>query len=57
MLLTIPEVADELRVHRSTVYRMLTARELATVEVRGKRRVRRSDLERYVAGLPVVAED
>ena len=50
-LLTIPAVAEELKVSRSTVYRLISARELPTVQVRGCRRVTRTALDRYITGL------
>ena len=50
-LLTIDSVAQELDVSRSTVYRLIAARELSTVRVRRCRRVSRTALDRYIAGL------
>ena len=50
-LLTVNAVADELKVSRSTVYRLIAARELHTVQVRGCRRVSRTALDRYITGL------
>lgn len=52
LLLTLDEVAAELRVNISTVQRMVRAGELPTVKVGERRlvRVRRSDLEAFVSG-------
>ena len=50
-LLTIDSVAQELGVSRSTVYRLIAARELSTVLVRRCRRVSRTALDRYIADL------
>ena len=50
-LLTVNAVAEELKVSRSTVYRLIAARELLTVRVRGCRRVSRTALDRYINGL------
>ena len=50
-LLTINSVAQELGVSRSTVYRLIAAQELPTVRVRRCRRVSRTALDRYIAGL------
>lgn len=51
MMLTIDEAADELRVSASTVKRLVRAGALPTVKVEGTTRVRRQDLEAYVAAL------
>ncbi len=50
-LLTINAVAAELKVSRSTVYRLITARDLPAVQVRGCRRVSRTAVDRYISGL------
>lgn len=49
-LMTIPEVANELRLTRSTVYRLIGRGELPTVHVGGHNasRVRRVDLAAYI---------
>jgi excisionase family DNA binding protein len=47
-VLTIPQVADRLKVSRNTVYRLISAGELPVVEVRGKSRVAESDLQQYI---------
>lgn len=47
-LLTIPEVARELRVARSTVYRLINQRALPHVTVGTKSRVAWADLTRYI---------
>ena len=46
--LTIPQVAAELQLSRSSVYNLIRRRELRAVIVLGKRRVRRTDLQRYL---------
>ena len=51
LLLDLGEVAGALRLSLSTVKRLLAAGTLPAVEVAGKRRVRRCDLEAYVEGL------
>jgi excisionase family DNA binding protein len=59
-LLTIPEAAVELRVHRDTVYKLISDGLLRAVDARhpsarkSKTRVRREDLAAYVASLPSV---
>ena len=50
-LLTINAVAAELKVSRSTVYRLIAARDLPAVQVRGCRRVSRTAVDRYISGL------
>ncbi|WP_374986555.1 helix-turn-helix domain-containing protein [Streptomyces fradiae] len=45
------EAAKALGLGRSTVYELMAAGVLAYVKVGRCRRIRRSDLERYVAGL------
>jgi putative molybdopterin biosynthesis protein len=48
-LLKIPEVAAELRVTRSTVYRLINDEQLPTVRVGGVTRVARTDLNAFIA--------
>jgi excisionase family DNA binding protein len=53
LLLTIPEVADELPVDKRTVYRLLRSGELdlPVIRVGSSPRVRRLDLEQHLARL------
>jgi excisionase family DNA binding protein len=53
LLLTIPELAEELRVDRRTVYRLLKAGDLPlqVLRIGQGSRVRRSDLEQYLEQL------
>lgn len=48
------EAAEILSVGRSTVYELLAEGALKCTKVRGSLRIRRSDLERYVANLTIV---
>lgn len=48
ILLTMNEAADALRVSRGTVYR-LASEGMPTVRIRGRLRVPRAELERWVA--------
>lgn len=52
--LTMPEVAAELRISRTSVYTLVRRKELKAIKVLGKLRIRRVDLERYqsIAGNP-----
>ena len=52
--LTIPEVAKELRIAKTSVYRLIDRKLLKSIMVLGKKRVRRYDLQRYLdlASLP-----
>lgn len=50
-LLTIPEVAIHLRRGRTTAYRLIASGDIPSVDVGGARRVRKSDLEAYMASL------
>jgi excisionase family DNA binding protein len=52
MYLTLPEVAEELRVSLSTVKRMVRDTELLTCTVRGQRRVLSRELFRFQASSP-----
>ena len=53
MLLSVAEVAAELGCGRDTVYGLLTSGRLPSVLVGERlRRVRRPDLEQYIADLP-----
>jgi excisionase family DNA binding protein len=47
-LLTIPEVAARLRVHRSTIYRYFDAGLLASIKFGNVRRIRSSELQRFL---------
>ena len=47
--LTVPEIADELRVSKMTVYRLVNDRELPSVRIGRSVRVRRADLDHYIA--------
>jgi excisionase family DNA binding protein len=51
-LLKIPEVADLLRVHVNTVYRLIQRGEIPTRHIGGSTRVHRADLDRYLGELP-----
>ena len=48
VLLTILEVAEYLRVSKWTVYRLFDEKKLKSVRVRGRRLIRRADVERYI---------
>lgn len=48
-LLKIPEVAAELRVTRSTVYRLINEKKIPTVRVGGVTRVERAALAKFIA--------
>jgi excisionase family DNA binding protein len=48
ILLTVEEAAHELRVCRATVYALLQAGDLPSVQLGRSRRIRRADLEAYV---------
>jgi excisionase family DNA binding protein len=50
-LLTIPRAAELLSVSRDSVYDLLNCGALPYVLIKGKRRVRLTDLTRYVARL------
>lgn len=58
-LLTIPEVAARLRVHRNHVYRYIAAGEFPTVNIgtgRSKTRVKADDLEAWIEGRTTAAK-
>jgi excisionase family DNA binding protein len=48
-LLTIREAADELRISRSSVYRLFDAGQLAWVQIGSSRRVTSMESERFIA--------
>lgn len=56
LLLTIPETAEVLRVHKATVYRLFDKGELRWVNVGSRRLVTRAAVDRFIAeheqGLP-----
>lgn len=47
--LTVPEIAAELRVSKMTVYRLVNDRELPSIRIGRSVRVRRTDLDHYIA--------
>jgi excisionase family DNA binding protein len=49
-VLTIPEVAEALRVHQKTVYKLVSERKLRAVKVGRAVRVRLTELERFLSG-------
>lgn len=49
LYLTIPETADELRVSRATVYRLIQSRAIEAVRVGYLLRVPRVELDRFAA--------
>jgi excisionase family DNA binding protein len=51
-LLTIAQVARELRVHRRTLYRWVKAKQLRAVKVGPFLRIYRRDLTAYLEGTP-----
>lgn len=50
-LLTVPQAAARLGVGRSTVYNLLNARQLASVKVRGCRRIPERAITTYISSL------
>lgn len=55
-LLTVPEVCQILGVGRDTVYALINSGDLNSVKIHTLRRIRRSDLDRYIDGLPDESE-
>ena len=47
-ILTVTEIADYLRVHRSTIYRLLARREIPAFKVGGDWRLNASQVERWI---------
>jgi excisionase family DNA binding protein len=56
-LLTLEEVAEKLRVARSTVLRYINLHQLEAVRVGGRYRVRREALDRYIEKNITLEED
>lgn len=56
-LMTVSEVADELRVSNMTVYRLIKAGDLAAIRIGKNYRIRRSDLEEYLDDSTVQIEE
>ncbi|WP_301121148.1 helix-turn-helix domain-containing protein [Mycolicibacterium fortuitum] len=48
LLLTIPETAEVLRVHKATVYRLFDKGELRWVNVGSRRMVTRAEVDRFI---------
>jgi excisionase family DNA binding protein len=48
LLLTVSEAADELRISRSSLYRLFEAGELAWVQIGAARRVTSAEIHRFV---------
>jgi excisionase family DNA binding protein len=55
-LLTVAEVASSMRVSSMTVYRLIKSGDLAAVRVGHNYRVRRDEVERYLASRSVHVE-
>jgi excisionase family DNA binding protein len=49
LLLTVSEAAAELRISRSSIYRLFEARELAWVQIGAARRVTSAEIHRFIA--------
>lgn len=47
-VLTIPQVAERLKVSRNTVYRLISAGELPAVTVGSVQRIAEADLQKYI---------
>jgi excisionase family DNA binding protein len=56
-LLTVGEVAHVMRVSNMTVYRLIKSGQLAAIRVGKNYRIRRKDVERYLADRAVRLED
>ena len=56
-LMTVSEVADELRVSNMTVYRLIKGGDLAAIRVGKNYRIRRSDLDEYLDDSTVQIEE
>jgi excisionase family DNA binding protein len=50
-LLTVEQVADILKIGRTTVYELMTSGDLPSITIRRCRRVLRSDLSAYITRL------
>jgi len=55
LILTLPEVAELLKVAEKTVYTMAQKGELPAVNVRGQRRFERDDIDAWIERQKVVA--
>jgi excisionase family DNA binding protein len=56
LTLTVKETAEVLRVSERTVFKLLAAEELRSVQVRGSRRITRQAIADYLTSLERVAE-
>lgn len=54
-VLTIKEVADELRLSNATVYRLMADRRLSFLQLGGARRVTRDQLDAFITTIRVEA--
>lgn len=52
MLLTVDDLATEMRCSKWKAKQLLAAGEVPSIKVGGLRRVRRGDLEAFLAGIP-----
>lgn len=57
LLLTVPEAAALLGIGRTLMYELIGSGAIQSVTVGRLRRLRRTDLERYAAGLPTAGID
>ncbi|MEZ2407306.1 helix-turn-helix domain-containing protein [Bosea sp. RCC_152_1] len=56
-LLSIAEVGRVLNCGRDTVYRLVSGGHLPSVLLLSVRRIRRSDLDTFIASMPIAARD
>lgn len=56
-ILTLPEVAERLRVAEKTVYTMAQKGELRTCKVGGQWRLKRADLDQWIEDQKVASRD
>jgi excisionase family DNA binding protein len=56
-LMTVSEVAEQLRVSNMTVYRLIRAGDLAAIRVGKNYRIRRADLDAYLEASTVDVEE
>jgi excisionase family DNA binding protein len=56
-LMTLPELAESLRISKNTAYRMVEKRELAFHKVRGSLRFRKADVDVYLAQTRVESKE
>jgi len=57
LVYTIPECAEAIRMSKNTIYRLVHEGVLEAIQIRGKYRIRKSAVDRYLANLDRIRDE